>query len=106
MNTNDPIGPSNWQDIVKDMNGDEFKRDPAGFLSQRNVKVDTSLGKQVDRLKKFEAGEYKPEMWHALQALAEGQLSLEERRELICKLAESYQGFIGWEGDANDEPGW
>jgi len=103
---NDPIEQGNWKDIVKDMSKAEFWRNPDGFLSERNIKVDDSLQSQVDRLKNFEQGEYKAEMWHALQALAEGQLSPEERRDLICKLAETYQRFIGWEGDSNDEPGW
>ena len=34
MSVIDQEGPSNWKDVVKDMNVEEFKRDPIAFLDR------------------------------------------------------------------------
>ena len=106
MSVIDQEGPSNWKDVVKDMNGEEFKRDPIAFLAHKQVKINSTLQEQEDRLKNLEGNEQRIKMWNALKALVEDQLPPEERWKIICKLAETYQGFLGWEGETNDEPGW
>ena len=105
MDITDQTGSGTWKDIIRNLDGDDFWQNPADFLSRR-AKVDSTLIKQVERLRNLPADKDRLEMWNALKALAEGQLRPEQRREIICKLAESYRGFIGWEGDAGDEPGW
>jgi hypothetical protein len=106
MSILDQKSASHWKEVVKEMDGEEFKRDPLGFLAHRQVEIDSTLSKQVDRLQDLEIDRERIEMWNALKALAEGHLKPEERREIICKLAESYRGFLGWEGNTDDEPGW
>jgi len=106
MSILDQKAPSNWREVVKEMGSEELMRNPIDFLKQKNVEIDSSLAQQVERLKDIDADQNKIEMWNELKALAEGQLTPEERRNVICKLAEAYQGFLGWEGETVDEPGW
>jgi len=106
VNTTNQKQPLNWMDIVKAMDGEAFRQDPNGFLNNRQIHIDSSLSAQIQRLKDFEMQGDRQKMWNALKALAEGKLTSAEQRDVICELAATYRGFIGWEGDFSDEPGW
>lgn len=107
MSIRDLKTPRDWKEIVKEMNVEDFKRDPLRFLANKQIEFDDpSLIEQLGRLKDLDNNPDRIAMWNDLKALAEGQLNPEKRRKIICRLAENYRGFLGWEGDTNDEPGW
>jgi hypothetical protein len=106
MSTPDGTGPSGWANIIMNLNIDTSEGDQASFLAGIPENIDLSLRDQVLRLRNTQMTEERKKMWIALKALAEGKLTSEDQRNIICKLAESYNGFIGWEGESGDEPGW